>query len=132
MRFVFGKRSERNLVGVHDDLVRVMRHAIRTTKIDFVIIEGLRTLERQKQLLASGASRTLKSRHLHGFAVDIAPIGHDGKISWSWNLYAPLAQAVKKAANQESVMITWGGDWRSFKDGPHWELPHELYPDPKN
>jgi peptidoglycan L-alanyl-D-glutamate endopeptidase CwlK len=109
-----------------------MRHAIRTTKIDFVILEGLRTLERQKQLLASGASRTLKSRHLHGFAVDIAPIGHDGKISWSWNLYTPLAQAVKKAANQESVMITWGGDWRSFKDGPHWELPHELYPDPKN
>ena len=131
MAFRFGKRSEGNLKGVHPDLVRVMRRAIRTTKIDFVVIEGLRTPERQFQLLASGASRTLKSRHLHGFAVDIAPIGHDKKISWSWNLYVPLAQSVKKAAADEGVMITWGGDWKSFKDGPHWELPHELYPDPK-
>jgi peptidoglycan LD-endopeptidase CwlK len=131
MAFRFGKRSEGNLRGVHPDLVRVMRTAIRITSIDFVVIEGLRTVERQKQLLAQGASRTMKSRHIHGFAVDIAPIGPDKKISFSWNLYYPLADVIKKAANQEGVMIEWGGDWSRFKDGPHFELPRTLYPDPQ-
>ena len=130
MTFRFGKRSEGNLVGVHRDLVRVMRRAIATTPIDFVVIEGIRTIERQKQLVAQGASRTMRSRHIHGFAVDIAPIGLDGKISFSWNLYYPLGETVKQAASLEGVPIIWGADWPRFKDGPHFELPRKLYPDP--
>jgi peptidoglycan L-alanyl-D-glutamate endopeptidase CwlK len=131
MSFRFGKRSEGNLKGVHPDLVRVMRRAIRTTKIDFVVIEGLRTVERQRQLVASGASRTMKSRHIHGFAVDIAPIGPDGKVSFKWDLYYALIPAVKKAAADEGVMVEFGADWKRFPDAPHIQLPHAAYPDPK-
>jgi peptidoglycan LD-endopeptidase CwlK len=123
----FGTRSEKNLVGVHPDLVRVMRKALQIAALDFTVIEGLRTVARQKQLLASGASQTMRSRHLTGHAVDIAPfVG--GTIRWDWPLYDRLAVGVKQAAFEEGVPLEWGGDWRSFKDGPHWQLPWSQYP----
>lgn len=123
----FSARSEKNLVGVHPDLVRVMRLALWLAPVDFTIIEGLRTERRQKQLVASGASQTMRSRHLTGHAVDIAPyVG--GTIRWDWPLYHRLAPAVKQAAQDEGVPIEWGGDWRSFPDGPHWQLPWAQYP----
>lgn len=127
MSFALGKRSLERLAGVHPDLVRVMKRAIACSPIDFTVLEGLRTLERQKQLMASGATRTMNSRHLSGHAVDVAPL-IDGKVRWDWPLYHQLAAVVKKAAADEQVPITWGGDWRSFKDGPHWELPWKAYP----
>jgi peptidoglycan L-alanyl-D-glutamate endopeptidase CwlK len=96
----------------------------------FAVIEGTRTIARQRELVARKASKTMKSRHIHGFAVDIAPV-IAGKISWDWPAFYPLAKAIKAAAAAEGVALTWGGDWRSFKDGPHWELPHATYPDPK-
>ncbi len=127
MSFAFGKRSLDRLVGVHPDLVRVMKRAIACSTMDFSIIEGMRTLATQKKYMAAGATRTMNSRHLTGHAVDVAPyVG--GKIRWDWPLYHQLALVVKKAAADEGVPITWGGDWRSFKDGPHWELPHTKYP----
>ena len=123
----FSTRSEKNLVGVHPDLVRVMRRALQIAALDFTVIEGLRTERRQKQLVASGASQTMRSRHLTGHAVDIAPyVG--GTIRWDWPLYHRLAPAVKQAAQDEGVPIEWGGDWRSFPDGPHWQLPWAQYP----
>lgn len=123
----FSTRSEKNLVGVHPDLVRVMRKALQIAALDFTVIEGLRTLARQKQLLASGASQTMRSRHLTGHAVDIAPfVG--GTIRWDWPLYDRLAVGVKQAAFEEGVPLEWGGDWRSFRDGPHWQLPWSQYP----
>jgi len=89
----------------------------------FMVIEGVRSLERQKELLARGATRTLKSKHLIGHAVDLAPLLADGKTpSWSWPDYLPLAAVVKKAASELMVHVTWGGDWPKFRDGPHWEL----------
>jgi peptidoglycan LD-endopeptidase CwlK len=127
MSFTLGTTSLARLAGVHTDLVRVVKRAIVVTDQDFTVLEGLRTLERQRQLLAKGATQVLKSRHLTGHAVDIAPI-IDGKVSWDWPLYYPLADAVKRAADIEDVPIEWGGDWRKFKDGPHWQLPWELYP----
>ncbi len=127
MSFSFGARSLKRLEGVHPDLVRVMKTAICCSPIDFSIIEGLRTLATQKKYLATGATRTLNSRHLTGLAVDIAPY-LDGKIRWDWPLYHQLALVIKKAAADEEVPITWGGDWRSFKDGPHWELTWKAYP----
>ena len=130
MAFKLGPRSLLNLRGVHPDLVRVVKRAISISDIDFTVIEGLRSPARQKELFAKGATKTMRSRHIHGFAVDIAPyVG--GRIRWDWPLFDKIEVAMKKAAKLENVLITWGGDWKSFKDGPHWELPHAKYPDPK-
>ena len=127
MSIVLGPRSIARLQDVHPDLVRVVHRAAAMSSLDFTVLEGLRTLARQKQLLAQGATRTLNSRHLTGHAVDLAPmIG--GIVSWDWPLYHRLAKIVKAAAAQENVPIVWGGDWRTFKDGPHWELPWKQYP----
>jgi peptidoglycan L-alanyl-D-glutamate endopeptidase CwlK len=127
MSIVLGPRSIARLQDVHPDLVRVVRRAAALSSLDFTVLEGLRTLPRQKQLMAQGATRTLNSRHLTGHAVDLAPmIG--GTVSWDWPLYHRLAKIVKAAAAQENVPIVWGGDWRTFKDGPHWELPWKQYP----
>lgn len=125
--FSFGSRSLSRLKGIHPDLRKVMDRAIITTDVDFTVLEGLRSIERQRKLLASGATRTLRSRHLTGHAIDIAPLV-DGKVSWDWPIYHRLAPAIKKAAQDVGVKIEWGGDWRSFKDGPHWQLPWRDYP----
>ncbi len=119
----FSQRSLDSLKGVHPDLVRVIANALQSSPVDFTVIEGLRTKERQAQLVAQGASRTMNSRHLHGLAVDLYPG------SWDWAVFNKLGPAVERAAEQEQVPITWGGRWTTFKDGPHFELPHALYPD---
>jgi peptidoglycan LD-endopeptidase CwlK len=127
MGYILGARSLARLSGVHPDLVRVVKRAIACSTLDFTVLEGLRTLARQKELMAAGATRTMNSRHLTGHAVDIAPfIG--GEVRWDWPLYHQLAAIVKKAAADLEIPIQWGGDWRSFKDGPHWELPWKMYP----
>jgi peptidoglycan L-alanyl-D-glutamate endopeptidase CwlK len=125
--YKLGSRSRKRLEGVHPDLVRVVERAISLTPLDFTVLEGLRTLERQKQLKAQGATRTLNSRHLTGHAVDLAPFV-DGEVRWDWPLYHRLAKFVKQAAAELGVPIEWGGNWRSFKDGPHWQLPWKDYP----
>jgi len=127
MAFVLGTRSIQRLTGVHPDLVRVVKRAITLTPVDFTVLEGLRTLARQKQLVAAGASKTMNSRHLTGHAVDLgAYVG--GSVRWDWPLYHKIAAAVKEAARLEGVPIEWGGDWHTFKDGPHWQLPWREYP----
>lgn len=127
MGFKLSALSEKRLVGVHGDLVRVVRRALQISDLDFTVLEGLRSPERQKALVASGASKTLKSRHLTGHAVDLAPfVG--GKVSWDWPLYYRLAESVKAAAEELEIPIEWGGDWKTFKDGPHWQLPWKDYP----
>ena len=127
MAFKLGKKSLERLQGVHPDLVAVVKLAITKTPIDFTVLEGLRTQERQKQLVASGASKTMNSRHLTGHAVDLgALIG--GKVEWSWPLYDQIAVAMKAAAKELDIEIEWGGDWKSFKDGPHYQLARSAYP----
>ena len=121
------QRSETSLKGVHPDLVRVVRRAAEITSTDFIVTEGLRTKERQIQLLASGASQTMRSRHLTGHAVDLAAkVGNE--VRWDWPLYHKLAAAMKRAAHEVGVQIEWGGDWTKFKDGPHFQLPWKAYP----
>lgn len=121
------ERSKKNLHGVHPDLQEVVGLALRMCTIDFAVIEGLRTPERQKQLVASGASKTLNSRHITGHAVDLAPwVG--GTLRWDWPLFLPIADAMKLAAAELTVPIVWGGDWRTLKDGPHFELARKVYP----
>jgi peptidoglycan LD-endopeptidase CwlK len=126
----FSKRSLDNMRGIHPDLRRVMDRALQESPVDFTVIEGLRTKERQAQLVASGASRTMNSRHLTGHAVDLLPIDPaTGRGEFAWPLYHKLAPAVKAAAKAEGVAIKWGGDWKSFKDGPHFELDRATYPE---
>lgn len=125
----YSARSLKNLSGIHPDLRRVIDRALQDSPLDFVVIEGLRTKERQKQLVASGASKTLNSRHITGHAVDLVPIGPNGKAAFDWPLYDRLGPAVKAAAQAEGVEIVWGGDWTSFKDGPHFELDRKVYPE---
>ena len=112
MTFKLSRTSERNLIGVHPDLVAVVREAIKITDIDFKVIEGVRTIERQRKLVHAGASKTLNSRHL----------------AWDWPLYHILGDCVKTAAKNVGIPIVWGGDWETFKDGPHFELPWKGYP----
>ncbi len=118
-------RDVERLAGVHPDLVRVIRRARHTAS--FFVIEGLRTLERQRQLLAEGKSRTLKSRHLTGHAVDLGAMVN-GVLTWQEPAYRALARTVKVAADIERVPIEWGGDWPGFFDGPHFQLPWAQYP----
>jgi peptidoglycan L-alanyl-D-glutamate endopeptidase CwlK len=120
-------RDRGRLKGVHPDLVRVVERAAELTAVPFTVLEGLRSKERQQQMVAAGSSTTLNSRHLTGHAVDIAPL-EGGKVSWAWPLYHQLAPVIKQAAAECGVPIEWGGDWRRFKDGPHWQLPWSAYP----
>lgn len=124
MTYKLGKRSLSRLEGVHPDLVKVIKRAIEVTEQDFTVLEGLRSVKRQRELVNSGASKTMNSRHLTGHAVDIAP----WPISWDWARFYPIEDAMKQAAKDVGVNIEWGGDWRSFKDGPHWQLPWAEYP----
>jgi hypothetical protein len=122
MSFHLSEKSLRRLDGVHPDLVKVVKRAIEITPVDFLVIEGLRTKARQAYLLDAGKSRTMNSYHLTGHAVDIAPIV-DGKVSWEWKHYYPLADAMMAAAKELNVKIEWGGKFKTFPDAPHWQIP---------
>ena len=121
-------KDRERLRGVHPDLVRVIERAAEISDRPFVLLEGKRTLARQKQLLAQGATTTLNSRHLTGHAIDLAPLDKKGQASFAWPLYYPLADIIERAAKECSVPIEWGGRWKKFPDGPHWQLPWKAYP----
>ena len=146
-------RCELRLAGVHPDLARVVQNAAAGGAV-FRVTEGLRTPERQRQLVAEGKSQTLNSRHLTGHAVDVVPLDSAGDVSWEWGLYFPLADAFRAAAIAEGVPMVWGGAWgqemaeyatakagqaayvarvkeagrKPFLDGPHFELARAAYP----
>lgn len=127
MAFVLGQRSIDRLKGVHPDLVKIVKLALTKVDRDFTVGEGLRTIETQRKYVAEGKSKTMNSRHLTGHAVDLWPLV-DGKVTWDWKYYYPLADAMKEAAKELGVPLEWGGDWTSFKDGPHFQLPFKQYP----
>ena len=127
MTYKLGPTSLLRLQDVHPDLVKVVERAIQLSEIDFTVLEGRRTKERQAELLKAGATTTMNSRHLTGHAVDLgAFVG--GEVRWDWPLYHKIAAAVKQAAKEVGVPIEWGGDWKTFKDGPHYQLPWRAYP----
>ena len=121
-----GEAGMSRLQGVHPDLVRVIEKAADIAQ-PFLVTEGLRTVERQKELVAAGKSQTMRSRHITGHAVDLCCIV-GGKASWEWSRYEALARDVKAAAALLQVPVEWGGDWKTLKDGPHFQLPHKEYP----
>lgn len=126
MPYAFGSRSLTRMKGIHPDLRKVMDRAIAITDMDFTVLEGLRTLAQQRRYYTTGKSKTMRSRHLTGHAIDIAPMV-DGKVTWDWAVYDRLAPIIKKAAQDVGVKIEWGGDWK-WRDGPHWQLPWRDYP----
>lgn len=126
MKFKFSKRSLKELEGIHPDLLRVTCRALELTPIDFIITDGLRTIEEQRAYVARGASKTMKSRHLSGKAVDFVAY-KNGKATYDVKLMTQIADAFKKAANELGVLIEWGGDWKTFKDTPHIELDRRKY-----
>ena len=132
-----------NLRGVDSRLVNVIRKAASYGTVKFTVLEGVRTQARQRQLVAQGLSKTMNSRHLTGHAVDLAPLVN-GKVTWNWQYYYPLAQVMARAATELGVDIRWGGAWTNirgksgtpqswvnaykssggrFLDGPHFEIP---------
>lgn len=125
--YKLSQKSLDRLKGVHPDLVKVVKKAIEYTPIDFRITEGLRTKERQAYLLRKGATRTMRSRHITGHAIDFVALPN-GEVSWDFEYYRQIAAAFHKAAAELDVPITWGGDWKSLRDGPHIELHRKHYP----
>lgn len=126
--FSFSKRSEGNLVGVNPALVKVVRRTLEISTVDFSVIEGLRTEERQKELVAARKSKTMNSRHLTGHAVDLFPVGGD------WNNYKcwlPVLDAMHQAGAELGVKLRFGVTWTDnphdkparFLDAPHVEIP---------
>lgn len=108
------KRSER-LAGVNPRLVVVVELAAEICPINIWVIEGLRTIERQKEMVAQKKSKTMRSYHLTGDAVDL----WDGK-SWDKKDFAPIIEAMESAAKQLGVKITGGYSWGW--DYPHWQI----------
>jgi peptidoglycan L-alanyl-D-glutamate endopeptidase CwlK len=127
MLYSLSQRSLERLSGVHPDLVCIVRRAILVSEVDFAVLEGVRSLERQKELVSSGASTTLRSRHLTGHAVDLGAWVAGG-IRWDWPLYHKIAAAMQTSALREKIDIKWGGNWKAFPDGPHFQLPWESHP----
>ncbi|PWD66514.1 L-alanyl-D-glutamate peptidase [Pectobacterium parmentieri] len=132
MSFKFSQRSENNLIGVNPNLINVVRRALEITNVDFTVIEGLRTLERQKSLYAQGRTMpgnvvtwTMKSKHIDGLAVDLLPVvgGWDGD-------FLSISRAMLNSASDLGVNIRWGADWnqngRPYEkgefDSPHFEI----------
>jgi peptidoglycan L-alanyl-D-glutamate endopeptidase CwlK len=127
MSFRLSERSLKRLVGVHPRLVALVREAAALSPVEFMVTEGLRTPERQAALVRAGASRTRRSRHLTGHAVDVAAL-LDGQVRWDWPLYPRIAAAFKAAAARQGTVMVWGGDWTSLRDGPHFELDRKAFP----
>jgi len=154
MTFTLGRKSLSELRKVHPDLVTVVKRAIELTPQDFSVHDGIRTIEEQKALVQSGASKTMNSRHITGHAVDLVPY-INGKLRWEWEPIYQIADAVRAAAQELEVPIRWGGAWdadftdtdeapedvligysnrrkkagkKPFLDGPHFELPRSEYP----
>jgi peptidoglycan L-alanyl-D-glutamate endopeptidase CwlK len=132
---ILNASSLAKLKRVHPDLVRVVNRCARDwkdTTFQFIITCGPRTIEEQRVLVAKGASKTMRSRHLiakNGFshAVDVAAT-LNGKVRWDWPLYVKIAAAMKAAAKAEAVPLEAGLDWKTFKDGPHYQLPWATHP----
>jgi len=128
--FQLSQGSLTRLSGVHPCLVAIIKLAIQRTSVDFAVVEGARTIAQQRENVAKGTSQTMASYHLPqadglSHAVDLAPL-IDGAIPWgNWQVFADLAVVVKACAAELGVPVEWGGDWKTLKDGPHFQIPRD-------
>lgn len=125
--YAFGPRSEERLQGVHPDLVKIVRRALQLSPVDFSVSEGLRSLSRQRELFNAGKSRTMRSRHITGHAVDLYPVSKAGA-DWVRADFEQVVAAMKRAAADLGLPLECGHDWASFPDSPHHQLPALAYP----
>ncbi|AXF41545.1 hypothetical protein SHAb15599_00194 [Acinetobacter phage SH-Ab 15599] len=126
--FSLSETSLKRLSEINPILQKIVKRAIQLSNIQFQVGEGMRTLERQKVLIKQGATQTLNSRHLTGHAVDLIAYPN-GVVSWDWKYYYMIEEAMKQAAKELNIEgLEWGGDWKSFKDGPHYQLSWAKYP----
>lgn len=146
--FNFSQRSKSNLVGVHPNLIEVVKRALELSIQDFVVTEGVRTVAKQKKLIKLKKSQTMRSKHLvqkdgYGYAVDLVAY----PVSWDINKYLEIARAMQQSAKELNIKIRWGGCWgtlnqdstpqemlerykqfslekgrKPFIDAPHFEL----------
>jgi peptidoglycan L-alanyl-D-glutamate endopeptidase CwlK len=113
--FKLSQRSLNKLNGVHPDLVAVVKRAIEITDVDFGVTYGVRTVEEQEKLVASGRSQTMKSKHLiqatgYSHAVDL--VAYDGSdVVWEINVYDNICDAMARAADELEVPVKWGAAW---------------------
>jgi peptidoglycan L-alanyl-D-glutamate endopeptidase CwlK len=128
MKFQLSARSERNLKDVHPDLNRLVRAAIEDTEVDFTVIEGRRTSDRQSEMVKTGKSKAKNPRHVGGFAVDLAAIVGNA-VSWDMHYYIKINEAFERASKKTGIPFQWGGKWKKPVDGPHFQLPRKQYPD---
>lgn len=151
MSYNLSKLSRSRMVGLHPDLIKIVELAIKLTKVDFRVQEGLRTIETQREYVKKGASQTMNSRHLTGKAVDVVALPA-GVVSWDLKHYCTIAQAFKEASESLAIPVRWGGCWlelssvtdpmksveaysankrankqKAFIDSPHFELPTRVY-----
>lgn len=131
-KFIFSQRSKNNLIGVNPLLVKIAYRALAISTVDFAVIEGVRTLEKQKENVKKGVSKTLNSRHLAGDAIDILPSAIKPGMEWQPHFFEPVLMAFKQAADEEGVILRFGKNWKSdpnlpvetnFPDYPHIEIP---------
>lgn len=121
MKSIFSQKSLDKMKGVDERLVKVMQATIADSPYDFGITEGLRTVERQRQLVDQGLSLTMNSKHIVGKAVDIV-IYINGKPNWEFSKYKEVADKVMEKAKELGISVRWGGTFKKLKDGPHFEL----------
>lgn len=119
---MFIEKTRARLEGVNSDLVNVILEAISEYGSPVGISEGVRTLAKQKEYLAKGKSKTLNSYHLKGQAVDVYILDDRGNTDWSLHKYKAFADIVKRFAESKHLTIIWGGDWKTLRDGPHFEI----------
>ena len=115
-----GNRSKGSLIGLHPEIGFMFTEAIKITKQDFTLFEGVRSMKRQKYLYATGASKTLDSYHLYGLAGDAVPY-HNGKLDWSEELFPPITVAMKDVIKTHGLAVQWGYDLWKW-DMAHWQM----------
>jgi peptidoglycan L-alanyl-D-glutamate endopeptidase CwlK len=120
--FFLSERSLNNMKGVDSNLVGVIKDAIVNSPYDFVVIEGLRSTERQAEMLRTGKSKIKRSTHQDGLAVDIMCYDENGNGTWEHKYYNAVAEHIKNIASAKSVDVEWGGDWQRFVDAVHFQI----------
>ena len=132
--FKFSNRSLHNLEGLHPKLIEFAKELLKISPYDFTITHGIRTAKEQNSLYQQGRTKpgkrvtncdgyNKKSNHqVHadglGYAFDIAVIVNK-KYNWNPKYYKEIGAVASEL--MKKYKVTWGGNWTSFKDYPHFQ-----------
>ena len=118
--YKLSKKSRKNMVGIHPILAFAVEMAIKETKQDFTVLEGVRDMVRQREMVANGSSKTLRSYHLNGLAVDLVAYVN-GTVTWEEKYYREIGRAMKAIITRYNLPIEWGFEKWGW-DIPHWQM----------